>query len=270
MVKIRLGCQTITWDNERSAKRDYTVEAVAKAGYEGVEIGARFLDLSKPAEFKDVLDRNGVRLVAIHTGWNPFLDPESATGANEVDQAITFARETGTPFLVMSGNERQQTEDVTAVAGLNSVGRKCEENGIVFCYHNHWWEIRNDGHLLAEIARRTDPGLVSFCPDIGWIRKTTPNVVNTLRIIEPRIRMVHFKDYVTDGLESKDNETEFGQGIMDFDAAFTFLKGLALDELWVIAEQWKSSVNHLSPEKSIRANAEFLSTFANRQSRLRT
>ena len=255
---IRFGCQTITWDNERTEKRDYTVEAVAKAGYEGVEIGARFLDLDRPREFKDILDRNGIRLIALHTGWNPFLDAKPQGAKGEIDQIIDFAQVTETPFLVMSGNQREQEERIDEVRGLNPIGQKCKERGMTFCYHNHWWEIQNNAHVLAEIDKRTDPALVSFCPDIGWVRKTTPDVLDVLRAIKPRIRLVHFKDYVADGLELKDNETEFGQGIMDFDEAFTFLRGLPLDELWAIAEQWKSSVNHLPPEESIRANLDFL------------
>ena len=132
---------------------------------------------------------------------------------------------------------------------------------MTFCYHNHWWEILDHGRILREIHERTDPALVSFCPDIGWIRKATPNVLDVLRTMEPRIRLVHLKDYVADGLEPKDNETEFGRGIMDFGEAFAFLRGLALDELWIVAEQWKSSVSHLSPEESIRLNIEFLKGF---------
>ncbi|MBT3375297.1 MAG: sugar phosphate isomerase/epimerase [Lentisphaerae bacterium] len=261
MVKMRLACQTITWDNQRTEKRDYTVEAVARAGYEGMEIGARFLDLNGANRFRDTLDRNGVQLVALHTGWNPFLDPARTTGGSELDQAITFARKAKVPFLIMSGNESRQTSNIDTVSGLNAVGRQCAENGVVFCYHNHWWEVRDQAALLKEIASRTDPALVSFCPDIGWIRKTTPNVVDTLRIIEARIRIVHFKDYVADGLEVKDDETEFGRGILDFDEAFALLAQLPLDQLWIVAEQWKSSVNHLPPEASIQANREFLSAF---------
>ena len=129
---------------------------------------------------------------------------------------------------------------------------------MTFCYHNHWWEIRDDARVLRAIAEQTDPSLVSFCPDIGWVRKATTRVVETLRIIESRIRLVHFKDYVADGLDAKDNETELGQGIMDFEEAFAFLRGLRLPELWLIAEQWKSSANHLTPEASIARNLEFL------------
>jgi len=255
---MRLGCQTITWDEERTEKRDYTVEAVARAGYEGVEIGARFLDLGKPREFKEVLDRNGICLIAMHTGWNPFLDAGSRGGKGAIERIIAFAQVTGTPFLVMSGNRGEREDNPAALEGLNAVGEECREHGMTLCYHNHWWEIEDGGRFLAEVARRTDPALVSFCPDIGWVRKVTPNVLDILRIIEPRIRMVHLKDYAADGLEPKDNETEFGRGIMNFEETFDFLKGLPLDELWVIAEQWKSSVNDLPPEESIRLNLEFL------------
>lgn len=260
---MRLGCQTITWGTERSEKRDDIVGAVAAAGYEGIEIGARFLELAEPRAFKDVLDRSAIRLIALHTGWNPFLDAGPQGSMSETEQIISFAQVTETPFLVMSGNPREQEENIAAVEGLNAIGRKCKQHGMTLCYHNHWWEIQDDARLLAEIARRTDPALVSFCPDIGWIRKTTTKVLDALRIIEPRIRLVHLKDYAADGLEPLDNETEFGQGIMDFGETFAFLSGLALDELWVIAEQAKSSVNHLRPEESIRSNLQFLSRFVN-------
>ena len=255
--RFRLACQTITWDNERTEKRDYTVEAVAKAGSEGLEIGARFLDLDRPDEFKRVLDRNGIRLIALHTGWNPFISGGSQGESNEVDRAIDFAQVTETPFLAMSGKADKE-QMVAEAEGLNAIGEKCRQKEMTFCCHNHWWEIEDDSRVLSEIAKRTDPALVSFCPDIGWVRKVTANIVEPLRIIESRIRLVHFKDYVADGVDEKDNETEFGQGIMDFDEAFTFLRGLKLDELWVVAEQWKSSVNHLRPEDCIQRNIEFL------------
>jgi sugar phosphate isomerase/epimerase len=258
--RFRLGCQTITWDNERTEKRDYTVQAVGNAGYEGIEIGARFLDLDQPEAFKKVLDESGIQLIALHTGWNPFLDAGAGKGVSEADRAIDFGQVTETPFLVMSGKD-DEAALLAEVEGLNAIGEKCQQNGMTLCYHNHWWEIRDNSRLLKEIERRTDPKLVSFCPDIGWVRKVTPEVPAVLDIIAARIRMVHFKDYVAEGLEAKDNETEFGQGIMDFEESFAYLKQLPLKELWVIAEQWKSSVHHLTPEESIARNLNFLKAF---------
>jgi len=258
-VHFHLGCQTITWDKERVEKRNHTVRAVAAAGYEGVEIGARFLDLDAAEAFKRVLDESNISLIAIHTGWNPFLAPGPSSGGDEIERIIAFAQVTETPFLVMSGKD-DEAQVGALTDELNAIGERCKRHGMVLCYHNHWWEIRDGGRVLAEIERRTDPDLVSFCPDIGWVRKATPDVIPMLRIVESRIRLVHFKDYVADGLEPRDNETEFGRGIMDFDAAFAFLRQLPLDDLWVVAEQWKSSENHLPPEESIRCNLKFLET----------
>jgi sugar phosphate isomerase/epimerase len=68
---------------------------------------------------------------------------------------------------------------------------------------------------------------------------------------------VHLKDYLTDDLEIHDDETEFGKGIMDFDEAFEFLRGIPNDDLWVMAEQM-CSAEGLSPEESIRHDLQFL------------
>ena len=170
---------------------------------------------------------------------------------------IRFARVTGTKFVNISGKD-DDAQLKSGIASLNQIGKACSDNGMVLCYHNHGWEIRDDARILREIVDQTDPALVSFCPDLGWVRKLTPDFDGILKLIAPRVRLVHFKDYVADGLERLDDETEFGQGILDFDAAFRALRDHVRPDLWVIAEQWKSSVNHLSPEEAIRRNYLFL------------
>ncbi len=255
---LRLACQTITWGEERVQKCEESVRAVAAAGYDGVEIGARFLKLDAPQAFRALLDECGLRLVALHCGWHPFLDGPDKAPYDDLDTLLRFAQTTGTPFLVMSGNAVQQREDIAAVEGLNDVAATCRDAGVTLCYHNHWWEIEDDARILREIIERTDPDLVAFCPDAGWVRKITADVVAVLELMAPRIRMVHFKDYVAAGVPPSDNETEFGEGIMDFQTVFEWLGGLALDELWVVAEQWKSSVRRLPPTASIRRNIAFL------------
>lgn len=260
----RLACQNIIWDEERIAKRDYTVQAISEAGYEGIEIGARFLDLDHPGEFKAVLDAHRVHLVSIHIGWNPFLDSKPGTErppvTEEVERVIQFAKVTGTKFVNISGKD-DDAQLKSGIASLNQIGKTCHDNGMVLCYHNHGWEIRDDARILREIIDQTDPSLVSFCPDLGWVRKLTPDFDGILKLLSPRVRLVHFKDYVADGLDCLDNETEFGQGILDFDAAFRALRDHVRPDLWVIAEQWKSTVNHLSPEEAIRRNYQFLKNY---------
>jgi len=259
MAKLQLGCQTITWRSERTKKRDYTVEAVADAGYAGIEIGARFLDLDKGEEFKAVLDRNKIKMCSLHTGWCPDKPSAPEMGRDKMDRIIAFARITETTNIVMSGT-KEIARLTAGLPDLNVIGEKCKQRGITFCYHNHYWEIENHAKVLVDIEKQTDPAFVSFCPDIGWVRKTTPEVLETLEIIKHRIRIAHLKDYLTDDLSVRDDETEFGKGIMDFNEAFGFLRGLDLDDLWVIAEQSRSTEG-LAPEESIRANYQFMKDF---------
>ncbi len=254
--QIHLGCQTITWDQERSTRRDHTVAEVAAAGYEGLEIGARFLNMDDPAEFKAVLDQHGVQLAALHTGWN-FDDPSKAdSDRDEMAAIINFAVGCGTKCIVMSGaNDAKRL--LAGAAQLNAIGRQCADQGVTFCYHNHYWEIENDAQLLRALDSATDPALVSYCPDLGWVRKTTANMEPVLELMAPRTRLVHLKDYVSDDLSVKDDETEFGKGIVDFTIVRDFVNGLDVADVWVLAEQWKSAEG-LSPEESIRANFKFL------------
>jgi len=263
MPKIALGCQTITWSNERKEKSEYIVQEVAKAGYEGLEIGARFLDIDKPAEFKDILDKNNIKLVSIHTAGD-FNNPRAVEDNWEIfDKVIEFAKITEAPYIVTSGkkSESKTTDEIiTNAKQFNIAGKKCKEHNITFCYHNHYWEIQDNARELVELEKNTDSELVFFCPDIGWIRKTTPDVIKTLEVMELRIRIVHFKDYLSDNINMLHDETEFGKGIVDFQEAFDFLKNLKVEELWVFAEQ-SCSANNLKPEESIKANYEFLKKF---------
>ena len=256
----RLGCQTITWDPDRLGKRDHTVRSVANAGYEGIEIGAPFLDLDQPSEFKALLDACGLQLVAIHTGFNPFLQTGGGKVPPDFDKVLKFAETAQTPFIVLSGRDDREAFLAT-IDELDNIGRRCRDRGITLCYHNHWWEIQEEASLLGRVERETDPELVGFCPDIGWIRKVTEDVTGVLDIIKPRIKAVHLKDHVAAGVEPKDNETEFGEGILDFRSVFAYLRELPLKKLWVIAEQWKSSANGLPPETCVKRNFEFLKPF---------
>ncbi len=260
MRKICIGCQTITWGEERKEKSELIVQEVAKAGYEGLEIGAAFLDIDSPGEFKTLLDKNEIRLVSIHTGGN-FHNPQSTEEDwGFFNKVIKFATMNKSSYIVRSSKNDSMDELIAEAKQLNIAGKKCKEHNITFCYHNHYWEIENNARELVAIKNNTDPELVFFCPDIGWIRKATPEVIKTLEIIKSRIRLVHFKDYLSDDVNIHCDETEFGRGIVDFQEAFYFLKNLKLEELWIFAEQ-SCSNNDLKPEEIIKVNYKFLQKF---------
>ncbi len=258
MPQMQLGCQTITWGQDRADKQEQIVAAVADAGYQAIEYGSRFLDLDAPEQFAEILERHDIPLIALHTGWRPG-DSTLQSTLEDLDRLIAFAEVNRTPFITASGPNGVPTLAAN-IDQLNTMGERCAEQDITFCYHNHYWEIQDDARGLRAVEEGTDPEVVSFCPDIAWIRKVTSDVTGTLRIIEPRVRLVHFKDYLSDDISIVDDETEFGKGILDFEEAFDYLKMLPVGTLWVIAEQW-CSTEGLEPEESIRYNREFLQRF---------
>jgi inosose dehydratase len=252
---MHLGCQTITWGQERATKIEEIVATVADVGYEGLEYGSRFLDLDAPEQFRHLLERHEIALAALHMGWRPGENAREETLA-ALDQRIAFAQVTDTPLIIASGWPDAETVGAH-LDQLEEMGRRCADAGMTLCYHNHYWEALDGGRALGMIAEGTDPDYLSFCPDIAWIRKATEDVIGVLRIIEARIPICHFKDYLSDDLEVNDDETEFGKGILDFDEAFEFLRGLPVDDLWVMAEQM-CSADGLSPEEAIRHDLAFL------------
>jgi sugar phosphate isomerase/epimerase len=210
---------------------------------------------------RNCLKQNAIPLISLHEGWDPNA-PFGQLGGADLDHVIDFALVTETPFIVVSGRDRGGWL-ASKADSLNVLGEKCRQRGVTLCYHNHFWEISDEAQVLRDIAQRTEPGKLSFCPDIGQIRKVTPRVMETLRIIESRIRLVHLKDFLTDDPAVRRDETEFGKGIVNFDEMARYLKGLPQPEMWVFAEQG-SSAEGLTPEETIRANHKFLARWANK------
>ena len=67
MANIRIGCQTYTWEmlgDEWTGAVDDIFDAIAAAGYEGVEITTTMIGeyADRPADFRQALDRRGLTL----------------------------------------------------------------------------------------------------------------------------------------------------------------------------------------------------------------
>ena len=69
MSRIRIGCQTITWGDDRNkTEPEVVLQDISRAGYEGVETGAHRLEFEGAGKFKKLLEANNLKLAALHTG----------------------------------------------------------------------------------------------------------------------------------------------------------------------------------------------------------
>ncbi len=111
-------------------------------------------------------------------------------------------------------------------ARLNQLGGHAREFGLQYAYHNHNMEFRRlaDGQIGYDILlAETDPSLVQFEIDCGWMIVAGYRPVAYMRQYPGRIRMLHLKDFVRTAQPSTSLEagerprgTELGRGFIDY------------------------------------------------------
>ena len=104
---------------------------------------------------------------------------------------------------------------------LNERGAALKPLGIDFGYHNHNLEFAPVGGTTGWdiITRETDPALVHFEVDIGWLAAAGLDPVAFLRRHSGRVRWLHIKDLKADSVANfglSMHPTEIGSGKQDW------------------------------------------------------
>ncbi len=124
--------------------------------------------------------------------------------------------------MLVSGREgtgKSQDQFKATAEVLNQVGEICQERGLTYLYHNHWYEIVNDAEELHALCDLTDPKLVSLCLDIGWVERADASVVAVTTEFLDRIAYFHLKD-------TKDEQfVSLGDGTVDFPGWLAVVEG---------------------------------------------
>ena len=206
--------------------RDFagTLRRVAQIGYSGVEF-AGYGNLTAQ-EMSALLAETGLRPVATHLGLDALQDPQ-------LDASIRYCLDIGCPIIILPWlpNQWRTREGMRALAPrLNAIGRRCQEHGITFGYHNHDFEFaRIDGsYLLDYLLQATDPSLVKIELDVYWAAYAGVDPVSYLQTLGNRVALIHLKDMAADR-----SMTEVGKGILDMQQICEFAQ---LHGLWGIVE----------------------------------
>ncbi len=258
MRSIRTACQTITWGNEQSRNFPEVFSAVANAGFQGVEIGWRHLQATKPESLKKELLRFGLELAGSHIGGNLEDLAQAGSEKSMLTKVLDYLEEIECSTLMYSGFGYGTNDELTCslkkdLESLAQAADTCAARGVRLLYHNHNWEFAQAWRIMETIFSAPIPNL-GFCPDIGWLAKAHVEVRTFLDRLRGRIGMMHFKDFAS--LDEKKVDTvELGTGVADLNTAANWLKTNIKGEIWVAAEQ---DVSSIGPEKSAGINAEYL------------
>lgn len=209
-----------------------TLKKIKAMGYEEVEVSG-FAKLT-PKALRGLIDDAGLKCPAAHLQF----------GFEETDNVLEQAHELRVPYAASSillpeapaGNgmagvlgklNTLTVDDFKKIAArANEMGTQAKKAGVQYAYHNHVHEFRDLGEgktgyeiLMAE----TDPAVVQFEADCGWMITAGANPVEWFRRAPERYRVIHVKDFpagtkVTTemGGPNMPHPTELGRGHIDY------------------------------------------------------
>jgi sugar phosphate isomerase/epimerase len=212
---LPLGLQLYTVGAQARKDLNGTLAKVAAAGYQTVELAGLYGN--SPQVMRKAADDVGLKYTSIH------LQPKSANGEPGFDQPpevlaaamqVLGLEEVVLPSMLTPSHLPKPTpgnfagymdqigplitaDDWKATADfLNTQGAALNKVALRVSYHNHNLEFRpiGDTYGLEILLKDTDPKLVHFEMDVGWVAAGGADPIKLLEQHQGRFRMMHVKD----------------------------------------------------------------------------
>jgi sugar phosphate isomerase/epimerase len=199
--KKSVGLQLYSLRDELPKDVKGTIAKVAKAGFKEVEtygfsIKDQFWGLT-PAEFKKLLDDNGLTAPSGHYGLGSYLTDGNT---EELKAAIAAAKVLGSEYVTipwLDESIRKSADDYKKIAvKINEAGKLAKEGGIRLAYHNHNFEFEKQGDTTGYeiLLKGTDKNLVDFELDLYWVVRSGNDPIKLFKENPGRFTMWHVKD----------------------------------------------------------------------------
>lgn len=238
----KYGIQLYTVRNDVNKNLASTIEYVAKAGYNQLELygfdGKTFFGKS-PKEFKAMLAASHLTAPSGHYGM-----PDSVVEGNtDAWKAIVEAAAImGNKYVTIPyTNDQYRKGDGLKkyIQAINTAAELTRKAGMKLAYHNHDFEFKknNDEQFLEVMLSQTDPSLVDFELDLYWVVYAGENPVDWFKKYPGRFTMWHVKDMTTNAKGEKES-TQVGDGTIDFAPVFAQKKLAGLKYAFVEQEAY--------------------------------
>ena len=150
---------------------------------------------------------------------------------------------------------------------MNEVGKKAKAAGLQYTYHNHNFEFEKmpDGSPGYDIlVKETDPELVKFEIDCGWMKAAGYDPVAYMKTYPGRVRMLHIKDFqkaapTTELMgPGRPQGADLGKGFVDYGPIFAEGKAAGIEHIFDEQE----TPFPVSQIESAKANFAYLEKFS--------
>jgi len=223
-----VGIQLYTVKEEIGRDPAGTLRQLRRIGFGEVET-AGFGQLSA-GQFRRLLDEAGLACPSAHLQLDmrnldsAFADAHAlgaqyAASGSLRSLAADPKSPSGVPQAGMSAEEAKRTAELA-----NHIGEQAARAGLQYVYHNHDFEFVADaGATLGDdlLLRETDPRLVQFEIDCGWMIFAGRDPVDYFGKYPNRFPMIHVKDFVRDSEPAGAKlgamrGAELGRGVVDY------------------------------------------------------
>jgi sugar phosphate isomerase/epimerase len=224
-----VGIQLYAVKDALQADPAATLRAVREIGFGEVET-AGFGKLSVQ-QFRALLDETGLRCPSAHLpfdtgGPGALFEQAHALGAQyAASGSLRAALFEGRPPPGMSVDEAHRTAELA-----NRIGEQAKRAGLQYAYHNHNFEFatQSNGAVGFDVLlKETDPQLVRFEIDCGWMVLGGRDPRDYFALYPQRFPMIHVKDFLPAAAQgqgasapSEHPGAELGHGMIDYRPIF--------------------------------------------------
>ena len=252
-----IGIQLYSVRDDLKKDFDATMKAVVEIGYKRME-AAGYRDRKfygkTPKEMKKYMDDLGAWMIGSHTG-SPLLAEGDEKGWDFWKKNAEDTAELGCKWIIQAGYPHKDIKSISDVMRLAEQFNRCGEiakaNGLRFAFHNHIHEFHElEGKVPYDVLiENTDKNLVGFQMDTAQLVFGGYKCHDYVNRYPGRFPIWHLKDANPDGKGS----TEFGQGMVDFEALFAVAEKAGMEDYIVEQERY-----NMTPLEAMKYDYDFL------------
>ena len=259
--KMQLGIQLYTVRDDLAKDFEGTLKQLHEIGLRVVQ--SNLVMAGRPApQLRKIYDSFGFTWDSIHAGGPALRDTPQQTieqakavGINNVTcSSPLYPADPKVMAAGPSADDWKRNADV-----FNKIGAMCKAAGMSFGFHNHSREFKAIEGVPAfdMLLAYTDPSLVNFEMDIGWVRASGADPVAYLTKYPKRFTALHIKDLTPEGIPNTNNKMNsaiIGKGMVNWTAVLAAARKSAVTRAYLEIEEPYNP----SPLGMVKASYEFL------------
>jgi sugar phosphate isomerase/epimerase len=258
-----IGVQLYTIKEAMEADAAGTLAQLAKIGFREVET-AGFGTLGAK-QFRRLLDDAGLACPSAHLSFDlanldAAFDDAHALGAKYAASGsldgLLLPKKPWSATRAMSLDEARRTAEIA-----NRIGAGAKRAGLQYTYHNHAFELTDAGGGVTGydvLLRETDPELVKFEIDCGWMVFAGHNPVDYFTKHPQRFPLIHVKDFLPaddKGGSKEMHGAELGHGSIDYKPILAAAGKAGLQHFFVEQE---GPFARMTPLQAVKVDYDYL------------